>query len=296
MKQILIKVLIVLLIAILPVLAIICAELIGQFLFKRSFGWEGNHADFILFLLLGLVSYISFKNFGDRVGKVTVWISLSFFILVFILFFLYQNTIKFTIKLSPFYLTMFLGLLMGYLVSREGARKMRIALILGVLPLIFSLGFSDLWNHRIEYGNWTGEVSNSEVIPFSFSDKTGNSIDQNLLQGKVVLFDFWFINCGPCWVKFPKLQEVYEKYNSHPDVEIYAVNRPMKRDEPGALFSTIEEKGYTFPVLRGTQEVLDALGVYKYPTVMLIDRNGFIVFTGELEQAEKKLESLLKDD
>ena len=51
MKQILIKILIVLLIAILSLAAIICAELIGEFLFKRTFGWEGSHADFILFLL-----------------------------------------------------------------------------------------------------------------------------------------------------------------------------------------------------------------------------------------------------
>lgn len=296
MKQILIKILIVLLIAILSLAAIICAELIGEFLFKRTFGWEGSHADFILFLLLGLVSYVSFKNFGDRVGQVTVLISLSFFILLFIVFFLYQNTLKFTIKLSPFYITMFLGLLAGYLISQDGAKKMRMALVLGILPLIFSLGFSDLWGHKIEYGNWTGDVSSSEVIPFSFSDKKGNTVDQTSLQGKLVLLDFWFINCGPCWVKFPKLQDIYEKYDSHPDLRIYAVNRPMKRDEPGALFSTIEEKGYTFPVLRGTQEVLDALGVYKYPTVMLIDRNGMIIFMGELEQAEKKLESLLKDD
>lgn len=296
MKQILIKTLIVLLIAILPVIAIICAELIGEFLFKRSLGWEGSHGDFLLYLLLGLVSYVCFKYFGNRVGRVTVWISLSFFILVFIAFLFYQNTIKFTIKLSPFYLSMFLGLFAGYMISQAGAKKMKIALILGVFPLIFSLGFSDLWKHKIEYGNWTGEVSSSEVIPFSFADKLGNTHDQNSLKGKVVLLDFWFINCGPCWVKFPKLQEIYEKYSSHPDVRIYAVNRPMKRDEPGALFSTIEEKGYTFPVLRGTQEVLDSLGVYKYPTVMLLDRKGLIVFMGELEQAENKLESLLKND
>lgn len=296
MKHILTKTLIVLLVTILPVIAIICAELIGEFLFKRSFGWEGSHTEIFVFILLACVSYLSFKYFGDRIGNVTVWISLSFFILVFIVFFFYQNTVKFTIKLSPFYLTLFLGLLAGYMINREGENKIRITLILGVLPLIFSLGFTDLWTHKIEYGNWTGEVSSTEVIPFSFLDKTGNTVDQDVLHGKVVLFDFWFINCGPCWVKFPKLQEIYEKYSSHPDVNIYAVNRPMKRDEPDALFRTIEEKEYSFPVLRGSQEVLDALGVYKYPTVMLIDRKGLIVFMGELEQAEKKLESLLKEN
>jgi hypothetical protein len=69
----------------------------------------------------------------------------------------------------------------------------------------------------------------------------------------------------------------------------------MKRDEPGALFSTIEEKEYTFPVLRGTQEDMDALEVYKYPTVMLLNRKGEIVFVGELEEAEIKLTTLLNN-
>jgi len=293
MKKIAIKVLFIIIISLLPVLAIICTELINEFDFKRAFGWEGSHSDFILFLLLALVSYLSFKYFSDRLGNVATWISLSFFILLFIAFFYYQNTVKFTIKLAPFYLTMFLGLTAGYFLNRGGYNKVRSLLILGVFPVVFSLGLSDLWTHRIEYGNWTGNVSNSELIPFSFEDKEGNSVDHKSLQGKIVLLDFWFINCGPCWVKFPKLQKMYEKYGNTDDIRIYAVNRPMKRDKPGDLFRTIEEKEYTFPVLKGTQEDMDALGVYKYPTVMLLDRNGFIVFVGEIEDAEKKLESLL---
>lgn len=285
----------VLLTLILPVVAIICTELIGEFLFKRSFGWEGNHTEFILFILLGIVSYFSFKLFKDRIGAVTIWIALTSFILIFIAFFLYQNTIKFTIKLAPFYGTMFLGLLAGYMLAVGSIKQRRMVFFLGIIPLVFSLGASDLWVHKIEYGNWTGNVTSSKVIPFSFSDKTGEIVNQDSLKGSVVLFDFWFINCGPCWRKFPKLQEIYEKYSTHADVQIYAVNRPMKRDEPGSLFSTIEEKNYTFPVLKGNQKDLDALGVYKYPTVMLLDKNGLIVFMGEHDEVEKKLESLLKD-
>lgn len=294
LKNILSWVLTVLLISILPVIAIVCSELIEEFLFKRSFGWEGSHGAFLLFLFLSAVSYISFKYLSQKVGQVTVWISLLFFILLFIGFFMYQNTVKFTIKLSPFYLTMFLALLAGYFVYRRGDYKVRTMVLFGLLPLVFSLGVSDLWTHRIEYGNWTGNVSNSDVIPFTFADKAGNAVDNVSLQGKIVLLDFWFINCRPCWVKFPKLQLLYDKYKNNPNVEIYAVNRPMKRDKPGALFSTIEEKEYTFPVLGGTQKDMDALGVYKYPTVMLLDRDGLIVFMGELEEAEKKLELILK--
>ncbi len=70
----------------------------------------------------------------------------------------------------------------------------------------------------------------------------------------------------------------------------------MNQDKPGALFSRIEEKGYTFPVLQGTQEVMDALDVYKYPTVMLFNQKGEMIFMGELEDAENKMETILESE
>lgn len=114
------------------------------------------------------------------------------------------------------------------------------------------------------------------------------------LKGKIILFDFWFISCPPCWVKFPDVQLLYDKYQSNPLVEIYAVNRPMPQDKPYELFSRIEERGYTFPVLQGNQKVIDALNVNSYPTVMLLNQKGEIIFMGELEDAEKKIETILE--
>jgi peroxiredoxin len=157
-----------------------------------------------------------------------------------------------------------------------------------------SFGIYDLWVHKVEYGNYTGEVSDSKVIPFSLENKEGQIVNNEMLQGNIVLFDFWYISCGPCWVKFPQLQSLYDKYESHPDVAIYAVNRPMDWDKPGQLFESIEKKDYTFPVLKGTQEVMDAFDVYVYPTVILLNQQGELVFMGELEDAEKKIESLLE--
>jgi len=156
-----------------------------------------------------------------------------------------------------------------------------------------TFGVYDMWFHKIEYGSWTGEVTAQDLATFELLNKGGEVFDNESLKGKIVLFDFWFIGCGPCWVKFPELQRLYEQYQTNPLVEIYAVNRPMSYDKPGALFSRIEDKKNTFPVLAGTQEVMDALQVYKYPTVMIINQNGEKVFIGELKDAEIKLESML---
>ena len=39
---------------------------------------------------------------------------------------------------------------------------------------------------------------------------------------------------------------------------------------------------------------MDTLGVYKYPSVMILNQKGKMVFMGELEDAEAQLESMLK--
>ncbi len=295
MKRALEKIGVFILISVFPLLASMIIGMIDNYLIQGALGWGDGHDYFLFFVFLAIMSYVSFKYFSKTIGQVSTWIALSIFLLAFLVMTLYQNTIKFTIKLLPFYLSVFFGLYAGFLLARGSANKVRALAITGILPLIFSLGVSEMWVHRIEYGTWSGDVAKPKSIPFAFYDKQGNAVDNNSLQGKVVLFDFWFINCGPCWVKFPKLQELYEQYKDDPNVAIFAVNRPMKRDEPGALFSTIEEKEYTFPVLRGTQEDMDALEVYKYPTVMLLNRKGEIVFVGELEEAEIKLTTLLNN-
>jgi peroxiredoxin len=49
---------------------------------------------------------------------------------------------------------------------------------------------------------------------FSFTDLKGGVRRLSEYRGKLVLLDFWFINCGPCQQAVPKLVEAYEKFHS----------------------------------------------------------------------------------
>lgn len=245
------------------------------------------------FLFMFLISSISLWKFRKRNGTRLVLVIIA----IPIVFLLISNSINYTInaqlKILPFYISWTLGVVAGFLYSSKSKKKIQVHLMLAIFPILMTFNVYELWVHKIEYGNWTGEVVSRQASPFEMENKAGEVVNNELLYGKVILFDFWFISCPPCWKKFPDLQRVHEKYKNNPDVEIYAVNRPMRSDHPNALFERIEDKGYSFPVLRGTQEVMDAFDVYKYPTVIILDRNGEIVFMGELEDAERKLESML---
>ncbi|MEN8247907.1 MAG: TlpA disulfide reductase family protein [Bacteroidota bacterium] len=244
------------------------------------------------YLLLFIVTATSLKNLKDRKWKTGILFSIVLVILFFVILKGYDKSIKYTLKISPFYISVLLGVVSGYFYVAWKNNKLIIPILFLIFPFIMSFGGYNLWLHRVEYGNFFGSVDKSRVIPFELINKEGEVINNESLKGKVVLFDFWYISCNPCWVKFPELQRTYEKYQSNPMVEIYAVNRPMKRDKQGELFTRIEKKNYTFPVLQGTQEIMDSFDVYVYPTVILLNREGEVVFMGELEDAEKTIQSL----
>jgi len=291
MKNTLIKVLIILLLFIITVAGILLAIAIGEGAWNLPKGL-GLILAFLLLFGLTSVSLLKFKN---KIGLYGVLIPIILGVLLLILPKAFNSTLKFSLKVSPFYISILLGILSGYLYYIKAIRKLALPLLLSIFPLLMSFGVYDLWIHKIEYGSWTGEVNEQKVAPFELLAKNGDLVTNETLADRIVLLDFWFISCGPCWVKFPDLQRIYEKYQSNPEVEIYAVNRPMPRDKPGALFQRIEDKEYTFPVLGGTQQVMDLLGVYKYPSVMILNQKGEMVFMGELEDAELKLESMLSE-
>jgi thiol-disulfide isomerase/thioredoxin len=203
------------------------------------------------------------------------------------------SSYKYFLKQAPFYLAVIFGLLAAYFYSIQSPKKISAPVLLGLFPLLMSIGVYDLWVHKIEYGSFTGSVVPEQMPPIEFYNKEGQLVSNASFQDKYVIFDFWYIGCRPCWVKFPQLEKLYEKYQTNEQVEIFAVNRPMSYDKPGALFSRIEEKGYTFPVLQGTQKVMDDLEIYVYPTVILLDKEGQVVFRGKIEAAGEKLFQLL---
>ncbi len=247
-----------------------------------------------VYLLMFAAAAFGLSRFRDRISFVGVLAAFVLGLLLLVLPKALMSSLNFTLKILPVLIAMGLGLWSGKLYAFRDMRKLVPALMIGCFPLIMALGPYDLWVHKLEFGTFTGELTEAEVVPFTLQDRNGIQVTQASLEGKVVLFDFWYIGCQPCMVKFPYLQEVYDRYQNDPRVAIFAVNRPMRRDEPGQAFQVLEDRGYTFPVLKGSQEVIDAFGVRFYPTVTLMSSRGELVFAGELDAAVQKLQLLLE--
>ncbi len=122
----------------------------------------------------------------------------------------------------------------------------------------------------------TNYPNGSVVDNFTVTDVDGNPHDLYAYhaQGKYVLLDFFFYNCGPCQANAPALGEFYQTYGCNSaDVIVLSVNWGEDSDAQVAAFG--EDFGGSFahpPAIGsgGSNEVDAAFGISAYPTFTLI--------------------------
>ncbi|MBX3291456.1 MAG: TlpA family protein disulfide reductase [Acidobacteria bacterium] len=181
-----------------------------------------------------------------------------------------------------------LGTICGYLFVSLRSPLNLVPTILGGTLVLFMLHSGwGLWIHKLNYGTFTGLVV-AEKMPTEFVaiDEKGNLKTDESFRGKIVLLDFWYTTCGACFIKFPHVQSVYQKYKKNPFVEILAVNKPIEEDGPNQAFEVVKNAGYSFPVvIVKDEEMPEKWGVKFYPTTFVINQNGLVVFRGDIEKA-----------
>ncbi len=146
-----------------------------------------------------------------------------------------------------------------------------------MIVLKISLPQPDL-NRRLTLGSVTGD--------FTFTDANGNThrVSDILKEKKALVLNFWFLNCGPCRMEFPYMQQAYEDFKD--DIEIIAVNPVDGTDSSIRQFA--DELKLTFPMAVGEIEWQNALNLQGYPTTVVIDRYGTVcmMHTGSITDKE----------
>ncbi len=280
-KQIIIRVLIVLLIIVLSFIGIV-------YPFLMAYGDNPGIAVLLSFLLTAVLIFMFLRFFKTKVG---LWGIIIPPLAVLTFLFVSAPSAKFLLKMSPTYISVILGMIAAFLLHRDNLKKFIVPAVLAIFPILMGIKGYELWIHKVEFGNWSGQVTEAKVVNFALPNEQGEIIDNEALKGKVVMLDFWFIGCGPCYTKFPEVQRLYDKYKDDDQVELYAINRYMKGNKEGEAFSDLKEE-YSFPVLAGKQSDMDAFGVYVYPTVVLLNQSGEVVFMGNIDGIEQEIEKL----
>ena len=107
-----------------------------------------------------------------------------------------------------------------------------------------------------------------------FVDINGTRYDLRELTGKVLVFNFWFINCPPCKQEIPELNEMYTKYKDNKDVVFLAIALDEKYD----IKQFIKTLPFLYPIVADGRYYAQKYNVSSYPTHLVVGKDGLVKF------------------
>ena len=112
---------------------------------------------------------------------------------------------------------------------------------------------------------------------FVFKDILGNTYTPEDIKGKVVVINFWFINCAPCVEEMPELNKLVKEYENNKDVLFLA----LTLDEKGSMLNKfLETNVFNYNIIPDSQDyIMNKLQVNSFPTHIVLDKNSNVVFT-----------------
>lgn len=134
-----------------------------------------------------------------------------------------------------------------------------------------------------------------KVAPsFFVKDINGNNFSLETLKGKIIVINFWFIECKPCVLEIPELNKIVEKFKGKEVVFLgFANNDQLK------LQKFLDNNSFSYNIVADSKIVAESYDVMGYPTHIVIDKDSLIRYnaTGlgpsSISNLEKMIEKLL---
>jgi thiol-disulfide isomerase/thioredoxin len=240
----------------------------------------GDHS-WMLFLTLTTCFFISlyfFKNCTNNDAFKSILILIAPILIIFLttltIYGQYSRTILYIIFIP---ISSFLAYVLFKL-------KKNIIILLS-LCLFWVVGFVLFQNVLILVENKNAETNlRFPQVNFINENKSQVKLDKN----KIIILDFWSTSCGICFTKFPDLESTYLKYKKNPNVIIYTVNVPLRKDNFNKTTKILNNLGYTFPKIYATsaKQIEDSLKINSFPHLIIL-KNGRIRYNGIFETEKK---------
>jgi len=122
-----------------------------------------------------------------------------------------------------------------------------------------------------------GEVAPDwELTNFATNEK--ETLAQH--KGNIILLEFWIKNCGYCIEAVPKLNALNDYYGKK-DFKILAINTEDTQYSVGVF---VDKHPVNYSVIYGDEPSINKkYGVAGFPQVVLIGKNGTVLYSGNLE-------------
>jgi thiol-disulfide isomerase/thioredoxin len=135
-------------------------------------------------------------------------------------------------------------------------------------PTNINLAKTKIEKVSVKNNNWT--------LPMLHAD---TSVSKTFLKGNVVMLEFFFVGCSPCKKAMPWLASLKEKYKGKA-FKFYSVN-PI--DSKGLIEKYKRQNTIiNYDILYNTNSLSKDYDVNYYPKVVLLNKNGDIIYNGPL--------------
>lgn len=131
--------------------------------------------------------------------------------------------------------------------------------------------------------------------PFSSARLDGGRLALESLRGRVVLLNFWAVECPPCRIEMPELEKIHRRYSGRGLQVLGVTEMDPPRDEAARF---VAEIGVTYPILLDPGARIGGLyRIEAHPTSVVIDARGIVRFvnSGYLRGEEKEIERAVRE-
>jgi thiol-disulfide isomerase/thioredoxin len=118
-------------------------------------------------------------------------------------------------------------------------------------------------------------IIGKEIGDYTLTGRSGKTYTQDSLKGKVVLFNFWSVNCGPCIIEIPWLNKLYRSYKENKDFVLISILLDKEEDLDKLLNRGLTKTRIGYEVVPNAKSIIkeNFKLVKAYPrTSLLIER------------------------
>jgi peroxiredoxin len=130
---------------------------------------------------------------------------------------------------------------------------------------------------------------------FTVTDLSGGTVSLSQFRGKVVLLDFWAVECAGCKVEIPWYVAFDKTYRGK---GLALIGIDMYGESPDMVKKFMEKEHMNYPVAIGNDALGERFHVEEMPLTLLIDRSGRIALSHagivDKTQFEKDIQELLR--
>lgn len=127
------------------------------------------------------------------------------------------------------------------------------------------------------------EIANDFPFDIALKDADGNSFQSDKIfkkNGKPTVLLFWLTTCAPCHRKMNAIDQVYDKWQSEADFNLFAISGDYQKNYE-SFVSQVQKKGWKWETYndwnREFRQVLPG-ELNGYPQTFIFDKNGELVY------------------